>query len=167
MSAAHPGLPALRAGVAVAVPVLALTAHSSASGVRPGSAAILLCVALGAMLAAVVGGPSGRVSMSRTAAVLTVGQILGHLAASVGDPAAHALHVGPMLLWHAVAVPASAAALVLVARCYALVTAVVAVLTSSPSLVIAGGARRAEAARWPVAASLLVGAAPRAPPFSR
>ncbi|GED96880.1 hypothetical protein [Gordonia crocea] len=166
MSAPHPGLPALRTGVAVAVPALALTAHATATGMMPQAAAFAACLGLGGLLALVVGGPSGGISMPRTLAVLTVGQAAGHLAAGIGDGASgHAYDSGPMLAWHLVAVPASAVLLVLVARCYALVTAVIAVLTSLPAAPIAAELHIGAVVARPATAVVGAGASPRAPPL--
>ncbi|HNP57838.1 hypothetical protein [Gordonia sp. UBA7599] len=164
MSAPHPGLPALRVGVAVAVPVLALTAHGMASGSWPTSAGVMVCVALGAALAALVGAPRG-LSPTRTATLLAVGQVIGHPAAGVGDAAAgHSAHVGTMLAWHAVAVPASAVLLVLVARCYALVTAVLQAVASAPRLVVVGALSPFLEQWWPRTVVVGAGVGPRAPP---
>ncbi|GAB10318.1 hypothetical protein GOARA_056_00650 [Gordonia araii NBRC 100433] len=168
MSAANPGLPALRAGVAVAVPVLALTAHGLASGAVPGSAGVVLCVALGVVLAALVGGRA--ITPARTTGVLALGQLVGHPAAGVGDAAAaggHSSHLGAMLVWHAVAIPASALLLVLVAQLYALVTSVLAVLTTAPALAVVGPVRAFAVPSRSRVAVVGRGAIPRAPPLSR
>lgn len=165
MSAPHPGLPALRVGVAVAVPVLALSAHGVAGGSWPTSAGVVVCVALGAVLAALVGGGRSALSPARMTALLALGQLIGHPAAGVGDAAAgHSAHLGTMLAWHAVAVPVSALLLVLVARCYALVTSVLDAVASSPRLCVAGASAAAADQWWPRAVVVGAGAGPRAPP---
>lgn len=157
-----------RAGVAVAVPGLALTAHGIATGSAPGSAGIVLCVVLGAALAAVVARSGQRVSPIRAAVVLAVGQLVGHPAAGVGDVVGgHSAHLTGVLAWHAVAVPVSAVLLVVVARCGALITAVLTVLTSGPAAV-AGGEARLFGDGWrPGLAVAGAGSAPRAPPVHR
>lgn len=175
MSAAHPGLPALRIGVGVAVPVLALSAHGIAHGELPGAAGILICVALGAVLAGMLDARAGtrqrdrRPSVASVAALLVVGQVVGHFAASVGD-AGHGVAdlgaVGPMAAWHSAAIPLSAVLVVLVAHLYALVSSVVESLTTAPVLPV-GGRRAAVTTAWrPRAATLRAGGGSRAPPFS-
>lgn len=164
MSAPHPGLPALRVGVAVAVPVLALAAHGMADGSPPTSAGVVVCLAVGAVLAALAGGRRG-LSPTRTAALLAVGQLIGHPAAGVGDAAArHSAHLGTMLVWHAVAIPVSAVLLLLVARCYALVTAVLEAVVSSPRLVVVGALAPVIDQWWPRTVVVGAGVGPRAPP---
>ncbi|MFT3899133.1 MAG: YtxH domain-containing protein [Gordonia sp. (in: high G+C Gram-positive bacteria)] len=168
MSAAPTGLPALRVGVAVAVPTLALTAHGAAAGMLPGSAGVLLTAAAGLVLAALVGSPrERRIPPARIALLLLVGQVVGHPAASVGElPAAHAGPSATMIAWHAVAIPLSAALLVAVAHVYAVLTAAIEALATGPYLA-APRLRPAPVLRWrPLVAIGAARAAPRAPPRS-
>ena len=69
-----------------------------------------------------------------------------------------------MLAWHAVAVPASAVLLVLVARCYALVTAVLQAVASAPRLVVVGALSPFLEQWWPRTVVVGAGVGPRAPP---
>ncbi len=167
MSAPHPGLPALRVGVALAVPVLALAAHGLATGSVPGPAGTLVCAVLGVGLAGLVGAQSHRVPPMRLAVVLALGQVLGHPASAIGDAVVgpgHPAHIGAMALWHAVAVPASALLLMAVARCYALVTSVLAVLGPVPGIAPVGELPVAVGGWGPRGVLAGAGADARAPP---
>ncbi|MYR06672.1 YtxH domain-containing protein [Gordonia sp. SID5947] len=109
-----------RVAAGVVVPVVAVAAHGLGAGSVPGSAGMLLSVGIGALVALFLGGQRQRsvtTATLATAGLLTLAQIGSHLSLMAGQTqsAMHHDALLPMLLTHLIAIPSSAALIVVAA----------------------------------------------------